>query len=99
MDNCSAKRFFWTGTPTEFVEWAYGMLETNRINDGDLEIEEFVEDLAMIFSIEIKDCYNTFRAIRRRTGSRTAFLDEMIEKLEKRMDDMDNGIFKKKRKK
>ena len=99
MDNSSTKRFFWTGKPTEFVEWAYGMLETNRINDGDLEIEEFVEDLALIFSIEIKDCYNTFRAIRRRTGSRTAFLDEMIEKLEKRMDDMDNGIFKKKRKK
>jgi len=79
------------------IEFAYGILETKRINNGDIDISNLVDQLCIIFSFEVKDCYDTFRAIRRRTDSRTLFLDEMIEKLNQRMNDMDNGVFKKKK--
>lgn len=87
----------WTGTVADLVELAYATLETKKINYGDLDINVLIEKLCNIFSFEVKDCYDTFRAIRRRVGSRTLFLDEMKEKLNERMDDMDNGIFKKKK--
>lgn len=79
------------------VEFAYGALEAKRFNRGDIDINELVGELSQIFACQVKDCYDTFRAIRRRVGSRTLFLDEMKEKLNGRMDDMDNGIFKKKK--
>lgn len=88
----------WTGTVADLVEFAYGALETKKFNHGDIDINILIERLCYIFSFEVKDCYDTFRAIRKRVGSRTLFLDEMIEKLNLRMDDMDNGVFKKKKK-
>lgn len=87
----------WTGTVADFVELVNGTIETKRLNDGDVDLIDAIEQLCIIFSFEVKDCYDTFRAIRRRVGSRTLFLDEMIEKLNQRMDNMDNGIFKKKK--
>lgn len=87
----------WSGTSADLIELAYGILETKRLNNGDIDINSLTSQLSIIFSFEIKDCYDTFRAIRRRVGSRTLFLDEMIEKLNQRMEDMDNGIFKKKK--
>jgi len=87
----------WTGTAADLVEFAYGALETKKFENGDIDINLLIERLCELFSFKIKDCYDTFRAIRRRVGSRTLFLDEMIEKLNERMDNMDNGIFKKKK--
>ncbi len=87
----------WEGTVADLVELAYGIIETKRISRDDIDISDFIDKLCSFFSIEVKDCYDTFRAIRRRVGSRTLFLDEMIEKLNERMDNMDNGIFKKKK--
>ena len=89
---------YWSGSKSDLVELAYGILETKRFNDGDIDIQEAVRHLSEIFSIPVQDCYDVFRAIRRRTDSRTLFLDEMKVKLNQRMDNMDNGIFKKKRK-
>lgn len=90
-------RLRWTGTAADLVEFAYGALETKRFENGEIDINQLMEVLCQLFSFEVKDCYDTFRAIRRRVGSRTLFLDEMIEKLNERMDNMDNGIFKKKK--
>lgn len=87
----------WSGTGAELVEFAYGAYETKKFNNGEVDINQLVNQLCTMFSFEVKDCYDTFRAIRRRVGSRTLFLNEMIEKLNERMDDMDNGIFKKKK--
>lgn len=87
----------WSGTGADLVEMAYGALEAKRFNDGDIDENHLIEQLCQLFSFEVKDCYDTFRAIRRRVDSRTLFLDEMREKLNERMDNMDNGVFKKKK--
>lgn len=88
---------YWSGSQSDLIELAYGLLETKSFNDGDIEIQEAVNYLSEIFSFPVTDCYDTFRAIRRRVDSRTLFLDEMKEKLNERMDKMDEGIFKKRR--
>lgn len=79
----------WTGTITDLVEFAYAALESKVFNDGDLEIKELIQDLCGKFNIEVKDCYRTFIDIRRRTGSRTLFLDKMTEKINARMNQKD----------
>lgn len=96
-ENKSEVNIRWTGTAADLVEFAYGALETKKFENGDIDINLLIEKLCELFSFEVKDCYDTFRAIRRRVGSRTLFLDEMVEKLNERMDNMDNGIFKKKK--
>lgn len=89
---------YWSGSKSDLIELAYGILETKHFNNGDIEIKEAVNYLSEVFSFPVIDYYDTFRAIRRRVDSRTLFLDEMKEKLNDRMDEMDNGVFKKKRK-
>ena len=91
-------QLYWSGSKSDLIELAYGILETKHFNNGDIEIQEAVNYLSEVFSFPVIDYYDTFRAIRRRVDSRTLFLDEMKEKLNVRMDEMDNGVFKKKRK-
>jgi len=56
----------WTGTGSDLVELAYAALETKKFNDGEIDINVLIESLCNLFSFEVKDCYDTFRAIRRR---------------------------------
>lgn len=45
-----------------------------------------------MFHIDLGDVYHIYIAIRNRKNSRTAYLDQMKEKLLKRMDEMD-GLY------
>lgn len=96
-DNILKSKLKWTGTAADLVEFTYGAVDTKRLNNGDIDLNDAVAQLCILFSFEVKDCYDTFRAIRRRVDSRTFFLDEMIDKLNERMDNMDNGIYRKKK--
>lgn len=87
----------WTGSAADLVELAYGIVEAKRFNGGDVDINAVIQYLCDMFSFEVKDCYDTYRAIRRRVDSRTLFLDEMKEKLNERMDRADEGVWGKRR--
>ena len=61
-------------------------------------VEELADALSEIFGVEIKNCYNVYMNMKRRKDdSRTYFLDELREKLNKRMveSDLKGGKFKK----
>ena len=61
-------------------------------------VEELADTLSEIFGVEIKNCYNVYMNMKRRKDdSRTYFLDELREKLNKRMveSDLKGGKFKK----
>lgn len=96
-DNSHKSPVIWTGNASDLVELAYGIIETKRFNQGDVDVKVAVQYLCEVFSFEVKDCYDTYRAIRRRVDSRTLLLDEMKERLNERMDKTDEGIFKKRR--
>ncbi len=93
-----AKKFCWTGKIVDLVELLYALDTCNCINNGEIGVEELAEVLSNIFGVEIKNCYNIYMNIKcRKNDSRTYFLDELREKLNKRMieSDLKGGNFKK----
>ena len=94
----SGKKFCWTGKVVDLVELLYALDTCNCINYGEIGVEELADVLSDIFGIEIKNCYNVYMNIKfRKSESRTYFLDELREKLNKRMieSDLKGGKFKK----
>ncbi|MCI7070760.1 MAG: RteC domain-containing protein [Bacteroides pyogenes] len=93
-----AKKLSWTGKATDLVELLYALDTCNCINDGEIGIEELADAFSGVFGVEIKNCYNVYMNMKRRKDdSRTYFLDELREKLNKRMveSDLKSGKFKK----
>jgi len=92
------KKLHWTGKVTDLVELLYALDTCDCINNGEIGVEELADALSEIFSVEIKNCYNVYMNMKRRKDdSRTYFLDELREKLNKRMveSDLKGGKFKK----
>lgn len=93
-----AKKLHWTGKATDLIELLYAFDTCNCISNGEIGVEELVEVLSNIFEVEIKNCYNIYMNIKcRKNDSRTYFLDELREKLSRRMveSDLKGGKFKK----
>ena len=93
-----AKKLRWTGKATDLVELLYALDTCNCINGGEIGIEELADAFSEIFGVEIKNCYNVYMNMKRRKDdSRTYFLDELREKLNRRMkeSDLKGGKFKK----
>ena len=90
--------FHWTGKMVDLVELLYALDTCDCINNGEIGVEELADALSEIFGVEIKNCYNVYMNMKRRKDdSRTYFLDELREKLNKRMreSDLKSGKFKK----
>ena len=93
-----AKKLRWTGKATDLVELLYALDTCDCINNGEIGVEELADALTEIFGVEIKNCYNVYMNMKnRKDDSRTYFLDELREKLNKRMaeSDLKGGKFKK----
>lgn len=93
-----AQKLRWTGKVTDLVEVLYALDTCDCINNGGIGVEELADALSEIFNVEIKNCYNVYMNMKRRKDdSRTYFLDELREKLNKRMveSDLKGGKFKK----
>jgi hypothetical protein len=83
-------KYKWTGNAIELVELAYGLSQMQSINGGDVPIQELVAFVATSFGIEVKDCYSAYTDMKRRkSGSRTYYLDKMRERLNGRMEQDD----------
>ena len=94
----SAKKFHWTGKVIDLVELLYAFDTCDCINNGEIGVEELADVISEIFGVEIKNCYNVYMNMKRRKDdSRTYFLDELREKLNRRMkeSDLKGGKFKK----
>lgn len=79
----------WTGSKIELIELAYALHSTTCINHGKIEIKRIISSLEQIFNVELGAFYRIFQNIRIRQGSRTAFIDQLKEKLIDRMDGTD----------
>lgn len=76
----------WTGSKSDLVELTYALSESKCINNGDIQIEKFTQDLAMFFGLEVSKSSRIFTNIKlRKAKSRTFFLDKLAEKLNYRM--------------
>ena len=93
-----AKKFRWTGKVVDLVELLYALDTCDCIDNGEIGVEELADAFSDIFGVEVKNCYNVYMNMKRRKDdSRTYFLDELREKLNKRKveSDLKGGKFKK----
>lgn len=84
------KSIHWTGKVVDLVELLYALDTCNCINNGEIGVEELSDRLSEMFGVEIKNCYNVYMNMKyRKDESRTYFLDELKEKLNRRMVEID----------
>lgn len=86
----SGKKLYWTDKKAAAVELIYGICASGSVDNGKADIIDIVTAFERTFHIDLGDVYHTFIAMRNRKNSRTVYLDQMIEKLLKRMDETDS---------
>lgn len=84
------KAIKWTKSKTDLVELAYAAIANESFNNGNIEVKELITFFSEAFEVPLDNYYETYVQIRRRKGSRTSFLDDMIKNLIVKMDDTDN---------
>lgn len=86
----SGKKLYWTDKKAAAVELIYGIYAVGSVDNGKADIIDIVTAFERTFHIDLGDVYHIFIAMRNRKNSRTVYLDQMKEKLLKRMDETDN---------
>jgi hypothetical protein len=79
----------WTGPKTALVEIGYGFESSKYVNRGTANIKEIMIALEIIFNIDLGEYYREYVSIRGR-ADRTKYLNIIIERLLKRMDEDDS---------
>lgn len=82
--------FRWTGTKIAAIELGYAIYASGVLNNGNADIKEIMTYIEASFKIDLGDYYRTYLTIRERKRDRTAFLNRLIEKLLRKMDENDN---------
>ena len=78
----------WTGAVVELVELIYALHEMKRIDDGEIAMNELAGFFGELFGIRLdaRSLYDAYTDIKRRKSeSRTYFLDKLRERLNLRM--------------
>lgn len=80
--------FRWTESDVDFVELVYALVESGSIDYGSAHMKDVITDLGAFLGINIKDGKNSYSSSikRRKTDSRTHFLDRLAYALNKKMD-------------
>jgi hypothetical protein len=80
----------WTESKVALTELIYAIHSTGAVNNGKVDISELVVAFESIFNIELNNYYRSYLEIKIRKSSRTKFIDELKQKLMKRMDEDDD---------
>ena len=78
----------WTGDTINLVELAYGIWLTGQVNHGNAGIAEIIHWLEIHFQVKVGRPHRRWQSISyRKRVTKTKFLDEMRDAIEKRLDD------------
>lgn len=93
LTNESYKRqkITWTGSKVSLIELLYALQSAGSINGGTIDVKSLANNFENYFNVDLGNYYRVFQEIRIRKASRTAFLDQLKEKLENRMDYADEN--------
>lgn len=87
------KELKWTGEAVNMVELVYGVYETGQINEGRISLTELMDFFGQVFQVNISGYFKRFADIKRRKSmSKTRYLDEMQQKVAKRIEESDAWI-------
>lgn len=79
----------WTSSKTSLTELIYALHSSGAINSGAIDIKEIAQLAEDFFNVDLGDYYRTFLDLKRRKTSRTKFMKELANSLEKRMNETD----------
>jgi hypothetical protein len=79
----------WTGSRAGLVELIYALQSGGVINQGRASLLELVKYFETGFQVELSNFYHVFNEIRLRKKNRTVLLDDLREKIMRRMDGLD----------
>lgn len=82
--------FRWTAPKVAAIELGYSIYAAGVLNNGNADIKEIMTYIEASFKIDLGDYYRTYLAMRERKRDRTPFLNSLIQKLLRKMDEDDN---------
>ncbi|MCB5172590.1 RteC domain-containing protein [Bacteroides fragilis] len=82
--------FRWTAPKVAAIELGYSIYAAGVLNNGNADIKEIMTYIEASFKIDLGDYYRTYLAMRERKRDRTPFLNNLIQKLLRKMDEDDN---------
>lgn len=82
----STKDLFWTDSKNAIIELIYALYASGVISHGKVGIRKISVVFQMLFRIPLGDLHHAFHRMKTRSGSRTAFLDQLKQSLEEYMD-------------
>lgn len=81
--------FRWTAPKVAAIELGYSIYAAGVLNNGNADIKEIMTYIEASFKIDLGDYYRTYLAMRERKRDRTPFLNSLIQKLLRKMDEDD----------
>ena len=82
----STKDVFWTNSKNALIELVYALYASGAISHGKIGIRKISLIFQILFRVPFGDLHHAFHRMKTRTGSRTAFLDQLKSSLEEYMD-------------
>ncbi|WP_316795325.1 RteC domain-containing protein [Pedobacter agri] len=80
----------WTGDSCNLIELIYGVFDCRQINDGEVDLSDLMDVFEQCFQVNLSRYFRRFTEIKRRKSmSKTRFLDEMARVVNKRIEDGD----------
>lgn len=82
----NAKDIFWTESKNALVELIYALYASAAVSHGKTGVRKISLMFQILFGITLGDLHHAFHRLKTRSGSRTAFLDQLKTSLEEYMD-------------
>jgi hypothetical protein len=79
----------WTGSKTDLIELIYALQATEVFNKGNAGIKQIASEIEIMFNVSLGNYYRVFQDIRLRKTGQVNFLEELKQRLIKRMDSSD----------
>ena len=90
-NSSNASELVWTGSKVSLVELLYALQSAGSFNNGSIGIKTLASELQLLFNVDIGNYYRVFQEMRIRKSSRTSFMDQLKDRLVKRMDESDEN--------
>mgnify|MGYP001063827029 FL=1 len=81
----STKDVFWTESKNALIELIYALYASGAISHGKIGIRKISLMFQILFRIPLGDLHHAFHRMKTRSGSKTAFLDQLKQSLEEYM--------------
>lgn len=79
------KDIFWTDSKNALIELVYALHATGAISNGRIGITKIALLFENVFRVKLGDLHHSFHRMKDRSGSKTSFMDQMTNNLEKYM--------------